>query len=375
MNIALEPPTLSRPPIYIGPTPLPLNKWNRDSKNADEAALFEAYETCLSMESGATGVLDLMYARILGYVLLHVPLDTGRTCIAHEILDCQADLSKFQSLAQRYQSLLRAFRRHGSAGSEPSYRYGYSLHDLEEIFLTGKVQMPIASHSAAKQAALRRDTFKCLVTGRHDSDYLEYCIRSGRPIPNGPAIQTVAAHILPPHINGISRPNTTFKSESWSTIMYSQLKHFGVDFEELNGAGIYDLGNIMTMGIDVHHHFDNLRLWFEVDPCHADGRHFITHAQMAALLPVNENRHVIFPDTNPSKNLELPKSNFLKAHGAVCRTAHLSGFMEFMDSCEEGVGSDKLDARAAVASEVSLAQSEISSSATPAFHHVAPVGG
>ncbi|KAH6904872.1 hypothetical protein BKA70DRAFT_1402888 [Coprinopsis sp. MPI-PUGE-AT-0042] len=318
MTTVLE---LPRPAIYIGPTPLPPNEWNPSCQNADEVVWFAAYETCLSMEAGATGALDLMYARILGYLLLHVPLDTGRTCIAREILECQAGLPMLQNLAQHYQSLLQAFRQRASASTEPRDRYDYSLDELEKIF-TGPLRVPAASHSAAKQAALRRDTFRCLVTSRHDSDYLEYCALSGRPIPDGPVIPNAAVHIIPPHLSEISQSDTTLK-----------LKHFGVEYEELNGDSIHHLGNIMTMGNDMHGFFHDLLLWLEPDPLRclsSNDQYFVAHAQVAAFLP--ESRRVTFVNGNSHVELELPKAKFLKAHGALCRIAHLSGVVELMNS-------------------------------------------
>ena len=43
------------------------------------------------------------------------------------------------------------------------------------------------------------------------------------------------------------------------------MKSFGYEDlpEKLNGAGIHSLDNIMTLELNIHSWFDELRLWFE----------------------------------------------------------------------------------------------------------------
>ena len=43
------------------------------------------------------------------------------------------------------------------------------------------------------------------------------------------------------------------------------LKCFGYNtiFDELNGSGVHRLENILTLSLDYHRDFDELKLWFE----------------------------------------------------------------------------------------------------------------
>ncbi|KAH6890703.1 hypothetical protein BKA70DRAFT_1202019, partial [Coprinopsis sp. MPI-PUGE-AT-0042] len=373
MTIAPERPSLARPPSYTGPTPLPPNQWDPCSRNPEEVVLFSAYDVCLSMETGASGLLDLIYARILGYLLLHVVLDSGRVCIGKEILQCQGYLPKLHFLAQGYQQhLLQAVRPYGSEGSgSSSSNCASSEADLDDDFVTIPVQEPSASYLATKDAALRRDSFKCLITGFHDSDYVAYCILNGLPMPEGQSVPTEATHIFPPYLGQSHCQDKALKSE-WSGTVWSQLKHFGVEREELAGDKVHHLGNIMTLAIDMHIKFQRLKLWFEADPYHADNRHFVTHAQMAAHLP--ENRQVISTDPNPDAEYVSPNPKFLRAHGAICRIAHLSGAARFMDRYERINDFDESNTRVLASDGSSADWLQMRLRAMLISHHI-PIGG
>lgn len=123
--------------------------------------------------------------------------------------------------------------------------------------------------------------------------------------------------------------------------MWSQLKHFGVDRDDLEGDKIHRLGNLITLSVDMCGMFDRLKIWFEAahvprrtpvlaNDClntsqyDADGYHLVAQAQITSFLP--EERHeklVINPNTNAE--FECPNPILLNARGAICRIAHRSG--------------------------------------------------
>lgn len=90
----------------IGPTPLPHIPWS--DTTAEGVVWCEAFKECLSWEKDSTADgridSDLVYARILGYLLLHA--SHGRTHVAREILECEADATKLRKLAKLYQDHL-----------------------------------------------------------------------------------------------------------------------------------------------------------------------------------------------------------------------------------------------------------------------------
>ncbi|KAH6892767.1 hypothetical protein BKA70DRAFT_1536422 [Coprinopsis sp. MPI-PUGE-AT-0042] len=317
-------PALSPVPLYMRGTPLPTNKWNPNSNNSEEGPWFKAYDTCLTLEANAVGVLDLIYARTLGYLLLYVPLDTGRTQFAREILECQANSPMLYLLAQNYhRHLLQAFCQSGSERSATSSPSNDSSGQSDDDSVTLQIVQ------AAKHAALRRDGLRCLLTGCHDCDYIGHCLENGLPIPEGPAFPTEATYIIPPYLNEIPQLDGGSKA-AWSTAVWSQLKHFGVERDELDGDKIHRLGNIITLSVDLHEFFKRRSLWFDLDPHYGDDRHFVVHAYLAAVLSPNWSRRLALTNANPNTDNELPNARFLNAHGAVCRIAHMSGAADFM---------------------------------------------
>jgi hypothetical protein len=75
------------------PVSLPINPFQIDSTPSN------AYDVCLMIEGRASGASDtrghkpseLVCARLLGYMLIHAPIDTGRDYLAKEILSCTDD--------------------------------------------------------------------------------------------------------------------------------------------------------------------------------------------------------------------------------------------------------------------------------------------
>ncbi|KAJ8597922.1 hypothetical protein M405DRAFT_779057 [Rhizopogon salebrosus TDB-379] len=75
------------------PVSLPINPFQVDSTPSN------AYDVCLVFESRASEASDtgghkpseLVCARLLGYMLIHAPVDTGRDHLAKEILSCTGD--------------------------------------------------------------------------------------------------------------------------------------------------------------------------------------------------------------------------------------------------------------------------------------------
>ncbi|KAH6904803.1 hypothetical protein BKA70DRAFT_1565470 [Coprinopsis sp. MPI-PUGE-AT-0042] len=326
MATAPQPPALP-PPVPVGSTPLPPNSWT----NSKEILWCNAYDECLRLEAGIRSIQGKTQSRILGYLLLHAPVDEGRTHVANEIVECGGQVHKLCQLAQMYQDHFLAAFRKKSLGLE---------FKMETTFFFGAIERPPTSHKAAKQGALRRDGFKSPVSGDNDAGYVLSCREQGRPIPEGPSCITNAVHIFPPSINEIpdaDKPDPTNKRD-WSSSVRAIIKCVGgVDvLNELDGARVHRLKNILTLDMRSNDFFDRLMLWFEPDPFYADNRHYIVHTKEPSFLPVDHDRRVMFVSADPEGvENDLPDPNLLKIHAAACRIALLSGAEELMD-CLDG---------------------------------------
>lgn len=86
------------------PTPLPLTL---PIANATQLWT-SAYATCLAYENAAVGMVapdhwtDIIAARVLGYLVIHAPIDSGRDNICREINDCHHNHQKLNLLATLY---------------------------------------------------------------------------------------------------------------------------------------------------------------------------------------------------------------------------------------------------------------------------------
>jgi hypothetical protein len=81
-------------PLFVNmPVNLPINPFQIDSTPSN------AYDVCLMIEGRASEASDtrghkpseLVCARLLGYMLIHAPVDTGRDYLAKVILSCTDD--------------------------------------------------------------------------------------------------------------------------------------------------------------------------------------------------------------------------------------------------------------------------------------------
>ncbi|KAH6909765.1 hypothetical protein BKA70DRAFT_1471891 [Coprinopsis sp. MPI-PUGE-AT-0042] len=307
------------PLVYVSPTPLPPNSWT----NGTELLWSNAYDECLRLESDseATGII---HARTLGYLLIYAPISDGRTFAAGQILECGGDASKLCQLAQLYQDhLLAAFVK----------KLPESPLEPENNFFFGALEEPApTSPRTAKQAALRRDGFKSIVSGDNDASYVLACRREGCPIPQGASSLTNAAHI----ILGVDSPEPTNKSKWLSTVGVIFQNYGGIDvLNELDGTQIHSLKNILTLDASSHANFNKLMLWFEPDPFYADSHHFIIHAEDPSLLPPDRDRRATFANADADVEHDLPGARFLTIHAAVCRVALLSGAAELMDRFDD----------------------------------------
>ncbi|KAJ8588954.1 hypothetical protein M405DRAFT_792280 [Rhizopogon salebrosus TDB-379] len=318
------------------PVSLPINPFQIDSTPSN------AYDVCLVIEGRASEASDtrghkpseLVCARLLGYMLIHAPVDTGRDYLAKAILSCTDDDDGLKRLGKFYfDHFIRLFKSAKGPTPSPSLHPSRpSFDDDQEALKYGLVEAP-KDQSTAKKHALIRDDYRCIVTGNTD-------FHSEENIPHiaerflherVPTVYTQAAHIFPVSTNKRiatdeeRHPNTDYAATAWAVAD----RFGGVKVtEELNGAKIHHLGNVMTMQVDVHMKFDSLTIWFEETVCcGTPNKYNICGRREASLVGLPPT--VTFTTTDP--RLPLPDPRYLRVHAACARVAHLSGAGECID--------------------------------------------
>jgi len=140
---------------------------------------------------------------------------------------------------------------------------------------------------------------------------------------------TQCAHIFAPSTNyAISGANVDGPKHNYAASAWAVMQHMGnvsLD-DELNGANIYRLENVMTLTADMHLLFDCLELWLE-----------------ATNVANQYNVCRTFSDTpatvtfRAQGNLPLPDPRYLALHAACAKVAHLSGAGEYIDTIDRDI--------------------------------------
>ena len=224
--------------------------------------------------------------------------------------------------------------------------------------------------------ALRRDNYRCVVTGCADvTSYnsMDAAALQTYNLHQNPPFCTVTnfCHIFPPSTNWGHNPNDPVekKVSLFSFIIrilsfnILQKKYTGnvwaiintfrsIDIHsELDGANVHSLENGFTIEVSLQGRFDVLRLWFEhiavsgwFTACHQmssdigknDSYRLITlDPRWYSLSYLPANPIITFASTDPS--LPLPNCEYLKLHAAVCRVAHMSGVAGYLDQEDRDV--------------------------------------
>ncbi|KAG8964631.1 hypothetical protein FRC05_003744 [Tulasnella sp. 425] len=305
----------------LQPQPLPENRYPPDSPH------FRAYERCLALEGSAenasfnSSFSPQICGRILGYMMLEAPTSVGCDNVQREI---EASLHTVK-------------KAKGPTPGSSSHPSRPSFDETQETILLLMNEAP--KYSTVKKLALRRDNYRCVVTGAYDgATYKKQCRTD--PTFRAPATPqlTQAAHIFPDSLNqDLAWPdNLPGRKANYSATAWAVVERFGqvnVITESLNGPDIHRVENVLTMCFSAHDLFDNLELWFEAtgDPntykiCSNDPRNFDL-----VLPPIPPQ--VTLQSTNPS--IPLPNSHFLRIHAACARIAHLSGAAEYWETILE----------------------------------------
>ncbi|KAG8694598.1 hypothetical protein FRC08_008379 [Ceratobasidium sp. 394] len=255
-------------------------------------------------------------------MLIHAPSPAGRAYVAECINSCVDDEAVVNwggYFIQYFTKYFKTRRRHPTPSDHPSRP---DLDALRDEILASLDEAPQDYHNA-KQQALIRDGYRCMLSGAVDTRSYMRSATLQRTLDVNVA-PTECAHILPQYVNqGLD--------DAWnlhaSSTVWAVLQNFGpVQVPELNGPRMHHLSNILTLQCGYHTSFDNLYIW--LDPI--DGtEHQYTIGRSAPALHTDLPAVVTFTSTDP--RLPLPNRRYLALHAACAKVISMSGAGESID--------------------------------------------
>ncbi|KAJ7130275.1 hypothetical protein C8R44DRAFT_850266 [Mycena epipterygia] len=225
----------------------------------------------------------------------------------------------------------------GSAIPRPS-EISTPLYTQNEIQLRAEEALPSTDHKTAKRHALLRDQFKCILMGRYDRSETSKSpeLTAKARAEGARALTTNCAHIFPVSINA-SKPSQVVHSAT----VWQVLKTVGgLDndlVKSLNGSGINQLGNVLTLALQLHDFLGTLDLWLE--SVEGTENKYRVCYPTTGLLDLEYLPKTITLQT--PTNFTLPRFELLAVHAAACRVAHLSGAAEYLEM-REGEDEDEI---------------------------------
>ncbi|KAJ7179628.1 hypothetical protein C8R46DRAFT_1074321 [Mycena filopes] len=315
------------PTILEEDSPLPPNPFAQLHRS------YLAYDLVLAAEKEAVlanNTDNIMKARVVGFTILHAP---GKQHVVLEALE-NPTAQRVYGLGLKYlKFFILPFRREYSSPPPPS-AISTPLYLQTEGQVPPSAALCSPDHKTAKRWALTRDGLRCILSGKYDisqvkaSPELKTKLKTEGLYAQG-TLQTQCAHILPLSINpSQSTPAAVLHSANVLRVlrMVSGLSEHLVD--SLNGAGVNQLGNILTIGNLYRGYFNTLALWLEAIEGKVNEYRicYVPHITVDSFLPET----IKFTTTNAALN--LPCADLLALHAAACRVAHLSGAANYLDS-------------------------------------------
>ncbi|KAJ3906631.1 hypothetical protein F5879DRAFT_876955 [Lentinula edodes] len=266
----------------------------------------------------------LVSLRVLGYLVLLAPGPDHKALAEIATAVRTTDLSDLYVLGEIYSDcFVRSFYK--VKGSQtpftPSHPSRPSFDARVQEIKATILQAP-KNHSEAKDKALVRDGYRCVVTGTIDTECKGFFDLT--ELKKSGTLRTECAHIIPEATYfGLDKG----KTKDYSASVLAVFDRFGVQFDKLNEGNIHSLWNVMTLVQPIHDSFDRLELWFEA----TDNEHeyFIKTTDETNRLLSELNGPITLTSSDP--NVPLPDPKLLAFHAAACRVAYLSGATEYME--------------------------------------------
>ncbi|OJA13881.1 hypothetical protein AZE42_05401 [Rhizopogon vesiculosus] len=359
-------------------SPLPPNTY-------PEGLWWEGYNICLESESKAISALlplsvpsRLVCARFLGYMIHEAPTDRGRDNISRKIIDCVDD----DELVKLVRFYIAHFVHWARAGRESRSHFWYPSHlsftEIQQRMLHLLHEVP-QSHDEARERALFRDGYRCVLTGIYDSTtYLkrkELRKAGDMNYANSDACLRVTpthpAYILPQTMNVSILASSececdgdevclffvlldsliTLSQYRYAAEVWTLMQHIGEGLipEEFDEAKIHCLENVMTLGINMHERFTKFYIWleesvnfniFSLEPVlnqvtlQPTPHSYVLNSICPSVLGTPQTVSFTTPDP---VYLPLPSPQYLRLHAACARVLFLSGATGFFGDVLEDI--------------------------------------
>ncbi|TFK69181.1 hypothetical protein BDN72DRAFT_959738 [Pluteus cervinus] len=311
----------------------------------DKVSAISAYRICLSFEESAKTKRDwdsLIRARVLGYLIINTPTRAGLSEVAKEIHLCtqEYEYDKLSALGEAFVLLfIRPFEK---------FKESPPPSDREKIELKARINEAPQNYTEAKALALLRDGYKCVLSGRYDIDVaIANDISTQTVLEAGGGIYTRCVHILPdPTYFEDTNPEP---ERDYSASVLGVLKAFGYDIENLTGAKVHSLFNVMSLDPNFHEYFSRLEIWFEptlTPHC------YTIETYLPILIPATPITFNTSSDPESVLNLPLPSAELLVLHATCAKVAYMSGAGERLDELDREIDDTGVLASDGTSSEV-----------------------
>ncbi|KAF9473949.1 hypothetical protein BDN70DRAFT_347629 [Pholiota conissans] len=256
-----------------------------------------------------------------------------------------------------YEDFIRAFRPNKGRDAESLIPKGDPDSDSDDSCSLSRIPIDVIhdiwtegpqSSRDARNNALIRDGYRCVVSGRYEVDAIDRIkALSSRIMSDDPTFSidaTKCTYVFVPPTDTPIEPGSEKRDNAGA--LWAILDHFGYSEipGELNGSKIHRFENIMTMSALADELFDNLQLWFvktdEEDKYKLEATKFHTFLIYRELA---SSGYVTFKSPDP-ENLPVPSSIYLGIHAACAKVAYFSGASEYIDKIARQHDVEEIDA-------------------------------
>ncbi|KAK0209755.1 hypothetical protein IW262DRAFT_1498226 [Armillaria fumosa] len=310
---------------------------------------YTAYQSCLTLEAlgSSWGVVvgglarevseaamfrfsPEVAARVLGYALIYSPSVEGRATLVREILGCNHNGEFLAGLAYLYvMGMIRVFKN--PKGSVPT---SLSSHSSRASFqatadnIAAVLAQPTISSHVAKDLALARDNYRCILSGTVDAVSLHKAPMLVNKTSEDSAGSTSLGHIFGQStMDNTSGMTSAARAKlAWAASAAAVVERFsGISVvEELNGNATHRLQNTFTIADNLHSLFD--MLYFSLRPIESDDNNtYEIHTYPSGLNTTYRFPYQVTLTDATNGNIPLPDRRYFQLHDACARIAHLSG--------------------------------------------------
>ncbi|KAK0217686.1 hypothetical protein EDD85DRAFT_1029431 [Armillaria nabsnona] len=309
---------------------------------------YAAYGSCLQLEASGGKWGDLaketsevamfkfspqVAARVLGYALIHSPSTKGKAYLAEEISSFKDDREFLAGLAYLYViAMFRIFKNpKGAVLSGPSSRppFQVTMDNIEAL-----LSQATASSRDAKYLALVRDNYRCILSGKVDTDsrVLGLATRAAGECVDGTQLGHIFSQSMTEHIAGLT--DAAQRKLKWAVTASAVVERFAEISvpKELNQNNIHRAENTFTISAGLHMAFEGLMV--SLHPIEPDDGNLNMYKIQTypSYLKVDYGLpdQVTLTDATGGK-IPLPNRRYFQLHDACAKIFHLSGAGDVME--------------------------------------------